>query len=97
MGTEWLERLQRYFSLVSEVGYVFSGFLEGERKGSLHFPSSPPPPPDAAGRFGAVAGAGQALAEPSGRSEALLHLAQLSFFLGLLPHSWKRWSGGPGN
>lgn len=76
------------FSLVS---------WRGREKEASTSPAPPPPPPNAAGWFGAVAGAGQALAEPSGRSEALLHLAQLSFFLGLLPHSRKRWRGGPGN
>lgn len=57
----------------------------------------PPPPPNAAGWFGAMGAAGQFTAKPSEHLEALLHLVVSLFFLGLLPHLWKRWRGGPGH
>lgn len=82
-GTEQIERLPEVFFHWSLGSAIFSllSWKQGEkRKPPL------PPPSKAAGWFGTAGAAGQALAKSSEPSAALLHLALLSFSLGLHPY-----------
>lgn len=78
-GLSRLRGSQRYFftGLWASAIFALLSWKQGEKR-TLHFPT---PSAKAAEWFGTVGVAGQALAKSSEHSEALLHLALLSFSL----------------
>lgn len=89
MRIEWIERYLRYFPVVSGVPQVFWAGREKE--------VSPRPEKrllEGEWRYG---GCRSGALQASEGLEALLCLGLSSFFLGLLPHYWKRLKGRPGN